>query len=314
MATLQTILATPWLLVTAATLLGLAVGSFLNVVIYRLPRTMARGWREQSTEVLAEWAAEDQAPAETRQIREPIAALQRTLKSAPRFDLVSPRSACPSCGRPITAIENVPVLSWIVLGGRCAGCKARISLRYPCVEILTALLSAWVAWRFNADLPALAAGLIFVWSMIAVAFIDLDTMYVPHEITEPLLWAGILLSLGTVFEHADPRSSIIGAAAGYLSFWVLAKAWSLLRKVESMGQGDFKLLAIIGSWFGWQMLPQAIFLSAFAGACVGVTLIVAGRGDLSTKIPFGPYLAIAGTVAMLHGPDINRYYFRLGYF
>lgn len=284
------------------------VGSFLNVVIYRLPQMLVRSWREQATEVLVEWSDEARAPDEVRTIRDAVKSLHESSKKQRPYSLVSPRSACPSCGKQITALENIPVLSWTFLKGRCSQCRASISFRYPLVEALTALLSGYVAWRFNALEPgkllALFAALVFVWAMIALAFIDLDTTYLPYEITEPMLWLGILLSIATVL--IDAKSSILGAVFGYLTFWSLSKAWTLIRKVESMGQGDFKLLAVIGSWLGWQMLPQAVFLSALVGSCVGITLIVTGRGELSTKIPFGPYLAVAGIVALLHGRQINQ--------
>lgn len=307
MAVLKFFQSSPWLLVTAAVLLGLAVGSFLNVVIYRLPKMLLRDWRQQSIEILTEWADEKGAPAEVRTLGETFKVLNEQSKKEGRYNLLVPRSACPSCGHQITALENIPVLGWLLLRGRCSQCNAPISSRYPFVEALTGLLSGYVAWRFGANLPMLLAALVFVWAMIALAFIDLDTTYLPYEVTEPLLWLGIILSLAGVF--TTPLPSILGAVFGYLAFWVVSKTWKVIRKVESMGQGDFKLLAAIGSWFGWQMLPQAILISAFIGASVGISLIVAGKGDLSTKIPFGPYLAIAGIVALLHGADINRYYF-----
>ena len=305
---LQAFQSYPALFVTAVVVLSLAVGSFLNVVIYRLPKVLIRDWRHQSLESLIEWAGEKDAPLMAKELRAPVTELCKQIESGERYNLVMPRSRCPSCGHKISAHENIPILSWLWLRGRCSQCKTRISVRYPFVEALTGALSGYVAWRYGLSIATLA-GLIFVWSMIALSFIDFDTTYLPDDITQPLLWLGIVFSFANIF--ANLPSAIVGAAAGYFILWTVSKVWNVIRNVESMGHGDFKLLAVIGAWFGWEMLPQAILISSFIGAMAGLGLMAVGRGDLSTKIPFGPYLAIAGVLAMLHGPAINQYYLRL---
>ena len=277
-------LSNPLIFIPCAALLGLCVGSFLNVVIHRLPKMMERQWRAEC----AELAGGDQVslPAE-------------------RYNLVVPRSACPSCGHRITALENIPLLSWLALRGKCSACGTRISARYPAVEALTAALSAYVAWHFGFGLAA-AGALLFTWAMIALTFIDLDTCYLPDSITLPLLWLGLLLNLNGTF--APLSAAVIGAAAGYLSLWAVYWAFKWATGKEGMGYGDFKLLAAIGAWLGWQMLPLTILLSSLVGAVIGISLIVfAGRGR-SVPIPFGPYLAIAGMIALLHGPALTRAY------
>jgi leader peptidase (prepilin peptidase) / N-methyltransferase len=315
MTMLQAFQTAPWLLITGAVMLGLVVGSFLNVVIHRLPRMFIRDWREQALDILTEWSAEESAPAALREIRSHVDRLEGgDERTGARLSLATPPSACPSCGHRITALENIPLLSYLVLRGRCSACRSPISLRYPVVEALAALLAGYIAWQFwsdaqGFDAPALVLGCFFAWTMIALAFIDLDTTFLPDDITQPLLWAGILVSFFGVF--TDLPSSVLGAVFGYLAFWLVSKAWYVLRRVESMGHGDFKLLAAIGAWLGWQVLPQVIVISSMFGALVGVSLMIAGRGDLTTKIPFGPYLAIAGIVALVHGPAINQYYLRL---
>jgi len=262
-------------------LLGLCIGSFLNVVIHRLPKMMERQWRSECAELAGEEAP---APVE-------------------RYNLVVPRSACPSCGHRITAMENIPVVSWLALRGKCSGCSTPISPRYPAVEILTAVLSGYVAWHFGFGWAA-AGALLFTWSMIALAFIDLDTFYLPDSITLPLIWLGLLFNLNGTFTTL--ASSVIGAAAGYLSLWSVYWIFKWATGKEGMGYGDFKLLAAIGAWLGWQMLPLTILLSSLVGAVIGIGLIVfAGRGR-SVPIPFGPYLAIAGMIALFHGQSLTR--------
>lgn len=276
-------LSDPLIFIPCAALLGLCVGSFLNVVIHRLPKMMERQWRAECAELSGQEAA-----------------------VAERYNLVVPRSACPSCGRPITALENIPVLSWLVLRGKCAGCKTHISPRYPAVEVLTAALSAWIAWHFGFGIAA-AGALLFTWAMIALTFIDLDTFYLPDSITLPLLWLGLLFNISATYTPLS--SAVIGAAAGYLSLWGVYWIFKWATGKEGMGYGDFKLLAAIGAWLGWQMLPLAILLSSLVGAVIGIGLIVfAGRGR-SVPIPFGPYLAIAGMIALLHGPALSRAWF-----
>lgn len=276
-------LSDPLIFSACAALLGLCVGSFLNVVIHRLPKMMDQQWRAECAEISGQ---------ET-----PV---------AERYNLVVPRSACPSCKRPITALENIPLLSWLILRGRCAGCSAPISARYPVVEVLTAALSGWIAWHFGFGITA-AGALLFTWAMIALTFIDLDTYYLPDSITLPLLWLGLLFNIHGTFTALP--AAVIGAAAGYLSLWSVYWIFKWATGKEGMGYGDFKLLAAIGAWLGWQMLPLTILLSSLVGATIGIGLIVfAGRGR-SAPIPFGPYLAIAGMIALLYGPTLTRTWF-----
>jgi leader peptidase (prepilin peptidase)/N-methyltransferase len=266
---------------------GLCVGSFLNVVTHRLPIMMQREWRRQCAEL-----ANEEPPAESPAV----------------YTLVRPRSACPKCGRRIGALENVPVLSWLWLRGRCAGCGVRISLRYPAVELLTGVLSALVAWRFGVTLEA-AAAVAVTWSLIALAAIDLETQYLPDSITQPLLWGGLLASLASSqVPHQSlfpaPATAIIGAAAGYLSLWAVFQVFRLLTGKEGMGYGDFKLLAALGAWLGWQRLLLIVPLSACVGAVIGVALIALRRQERGKPIPFGPFLAAGGWIAMLWGDAI----------
>ena len=221
------------------------------------------------------------------------------------YNLVVPRSACPSCGHRITALENIPVLSWLILRGKCSACAARISARYPVVELATALLSAYVAWRFGFTAKA-CAGLLFVWALIALACIDLDTFYLPDDITLPLVWAGLLVNLFGVF--TDLPSAVLGAAGGYLALWTVYWLFKWATGKEGMGYGDFKLLAATGAWLGWQALPTVILLSSFVGAAVGLTLLAVSRRGRDTPIPFGPYLVAATLIALFWGEAITRYY------
>jgi leader peptidase (prepilin peptidase) / N-methyltransferase len=287
----------PALLIGSAFLLSLLVGSFLNVVIHRLPVMLDRQWRAQAEEMLAESVLRPEAPGRPRE------------RGAPGdYNLVTPRSACPHCGAAIRAHQNIPVVSWLLLGGKCASCKARISPRYPIVELATALLSAAVVWRFGYHWQSVAA-LFVTWALVALTVIDLDHQILPDVITLPLLWLGLLASLAW---HAglapplptDPRSAILGAVAGYLSLWSVYWAFKLLTGKEGMGYGDFKLFGALGAWMGWQMLPLVLLLSAFTGAVVGIALIVARGRDRNIPIPFGPYLAAAGWIAMMWGPEI----------
>jgi leader peptidase (prepilin peptidase)/N-methyltransferase len=292
MTAVDLIAQTPALLIGSAFLLSLLIGSFLNVVIHRLPVMLDRQWRTQAQEMLT-----DGPPVTSPAGSEP----------AP-YNLVSPRSACPHCSAPIKAHQNIPVVSYLLLGGRCANCKARISPRYPIVELGTAVLSAAVVWRFGWHWQS-AAALVFTWALIALTVIDLDHQILPDIVTLPLLWLGLLLSLAwsATLPHpipTDPASAIIGAAAGYLSLWTVYWAFKLLTGKEGMGYGDFKLFGAFGAWMGWQMLPLVLLLSAFAGAVIGITLIVARGRDRNIPIPFGPYLAAAGWIALMWGPQI----------
>jgi leader peptidase (prepilin peptidase)/N-methyltransferase len=278
----QAFQAYPALFVTTIVLASLAVGSFLNVVIHRLPKMLERQWR-------AEFAGHaGHEPA-----------------SEPRYNLAVPRSQCPSCGHRITVLENIPVVSYLVLGGRCSACKARISPRYLIVEALTGALSGYIAWRYGFTWTA-AAALVFVWAMIALAFIDLDTFYLPDDVTLPLIWSGLLINLGGVF--VDLQSAVIGAVAGYLALWTVFWLYKLATGKEGMGYGDFKLLAGIGAWLGWKMLPVVILLSSCVGAIVGISLIVFARHGRNVPIPFGPYLVLGGLAAMFWGDALIKYY------
>ncbi|GGB89593.1 prepilin peptidase [Pseudoduganella buxea] len=261
-----------------AGIFGLLVGSFLNVVIYRIPEMMKR---ESDNYV----AAESGQP----------------LPHTARFDLVLPRSACPHCGHHITALENIPVISWLALRGKCSQCKAKISARYPVVEAFTGLLSALLVWQFGSGLMGLAT-LLFAFLLIALTFIDADTQLLPDDLTYPLLWAGLLVNInGTFVPLAD---AVIGAAAGYLVLWTVYWLFKLATGKEGMGYGDFKLLAALGAWLGWTMLPTIILLSSIVGALVGIGLIVFARRGRGNPIPFGPYLAAAGMIALLFGGPI----------
>jgi leader peptidase (prepilin peptidase) / N-methyltransferase len=273
-------------LVSIAVLFGLLAGSFLNVVIHRLPRMMERQWRVECAEL-----AGTPAPA-----------------AEPAYNLVVPRSACPHCGHGITALENIPLASYIALGGKCSACRKPISLRYPVVEALVGALSGYIAWRYGLS-AAMFGALIFAWAMVALSFIDLDTFYLPDNITLPLLWAGLLFNTGAVF--TDLHSAIFGAVAGYTALWSVYWIFKLATGKEGMGYGDFKLLAAIGAWLGWKMLPLVILLSSLVGAVVGIGLIAFARRGRNVPIPFGPYLAAAGLIALFWGEPLTRQYLNL---
>jgi leader peptidase (prepilin peptidase)/N-methyltransferase len=257
---------------------GLAIGSFLNVVIYRLPKMMEAEWQAQCAELAG-----------------------REAEPAPRFNLLVPGSHCPSCKTPLRVRDNVPLVSYFASGGRCAHCGAAISARYPVVEGITAVLSAWVAWRFGFSVPGLAA-LAFTFALIALTFIDADTTLLPDSLTLPLLWAGLLLNTAGTF--APLPEAVVGAAAGYLILWSIYWLFKLVTGKEGMGYGDFKLLAALGAWFGWKMLLPILLLSSVVGAAVGIILLVLARRGRDIPIPFGPYLAAAGFIALLYGQDI----------
>ena len=295
----------PAALITVVVVLGLLVGSFLNVVIHRTPKVLVREWRSQSVDIMGEWAQEADAPPTVRAAGNGLAELRTALAAAPRYNLVVPRSACPKCQHKITALENIPVLSWLWLHGQCAGCKTAISARYPIVEAITGFLSGYVAWRFGFTLAMLGA-LIFCWALIAGTFIDFDTQLLPDDITLPLLWLGLLFNLGGIFTPLP--SGVIGAIAGYLSLWSVYWVFKYATGKEGMGYGDFKLLAAIGAWLGWKMLPAVILLSSLVGAVVGILLIWLAKHGRHVPIPFGPYLAAAGIIALFWGDAINRAY------
>jgi leader peptidase (prepilin peptidase)/N-methyltransferase len=265
----------------AALLFGLLIGSFLNVVVYRLP-VMAQ--RELDNYIAHEAGKE--------------------LPHQGRFNLMVPRSACPHCGHRITALENIPIVSWLFLRGKCSSCKAPISARYPVVEAVTGLLSAVLVWKLGSGWLGLA-GLVFTYFLIAMTLIDYDTKTLPDDLTYPLLWLGLLINLnGTI---VPLRDAVIGAMAGYVSLWAVYWLFKLVTGKEGMGYGDFKLLAALGAWMGWAMLPTIIILSSVVGALVGVSLIVFARRDRNNPIPFGPYLAAAGMIALLYGTPLTRY-------
>ena len=279
-----------WFFVSTLGVLGLLVGSFLNVVIHRLPKMMETDWKQQCVEYLHPEQADTQA-------------------SPPKYSLVSPRSSCPSCGHQIRALENIPILSFVVLGGKCSACKAPIGKRYPAVEALTGILTALLAWKFGFGLQAIAA-IVFVWALIALTFIDADTTLLPDDITLPLLWLGLIVNVPGTF--TDLPSAVFGAIGGYLALWSVYWLFKLTTRKEGMGYGDFKLLAAIGAWLGWQMLGQVILLSAAVGAVVGIVGIMLYGREKGAKIPFGPYLAAAGLIALIWGAEINRWYWSLG--
>jgi leader peptidase (prepilin peptidase)/N-methyltransferase len=270
------------LFVAAFALLGLVIGSFLNVVIYRLPVMMQRSWEEQCQELLDL----EQPPRET-------------------FNLITPNSRCPHCGAAIGPLENIPVISYLLQRGRCKHCGGTISIRYPVIELLTALMSGIAAWHFGFGWTALFAVLL-TWALIAMSFIDIDHQLLPDDLTLPVLWLGLLLSLYGIF--TDMQSAIIGAVAGYLSLWLVYQLFKLVTGKEGMGYGDFKLFALFGAWLGWQALPLILLLSSLVGAVVGITLILFRGRDRQLPIPFGPYLAAAGWIAMLWGSDITYAY------
>ncbi|WP_455220076.1 prepilin peptidase [Kaarinaea lacus] len=274
---------------------SLAVGSFLNVVIHRLPIMMQSIWREQCTEFLS---GDDNTAEEN----------SGTEEKKQQYNLLVPRSACPKCGHQITALENIPVVSYLWLKGRCSNCQTAISKRYPIIELMTAILSVLVAWRFGFSWECLAA-LFLTWSLIALSMIDFDHKLLPDDITLSFLWIGIILGLFGLF--TDSTSSIIGAIAGYLSLWSVYWAFKLLTGKEGMGYGDFKLLAMLGAWMGWQTLPGIILLSSFVGAIIGISLILFRGRDRNIPIPFGPYLAIAGWIYLLWGTQITELYFSI---
>lgn len=268
--------------VLAAAVLGLFVGSFLNVVIHRLPRMLEHEWQAQAADLRGE-----PAPARLH------------------FNLATPRSHCPHCAHPIGVLENIPLLSYLVLRGRCRHCRAPISGRYPVVEVLSAALSAYAAWHFGYGTAAFGA-MLFAWIMVALAFIDFDCQLLPDDLTLPLLWLGLLFNIDGQF--TDLRSAVLGAVAGYGALWAVYWAFRLLTGKEGMGHGDFKLLAAIGAWVGWQMLPLTILLSSLVGACVGLALMAFAGHARGTPIPFGPYLAGAGVIALLWGETLTARY------
>lgn len=272
----------PHFLQAVCLMLGLVVGSFLNVVIHRLPKMMEREWQASCLDLQGQAAPE-----------------------LPKYNLVVPRSACPHCGHQITALENIPVISYLFLRGRCKACKAPISARYPLVELLTGLLSLAVGVQYGFSMLTVFA-LVFVFALVALTFIDFDTQLLPDDITLPLLWLGLLFNIKYGF--TDLTSAVIGAMAGYLVLWAVYWLFKLITGKEGMGYGDFKLLAAIGAWFGWQLLPAVILLSSVVGSVIGIGLILLKGKTRQTAIPFGPFLALGGIAALFYGQSLASYY------
>ncbi len=268
-------------------LMALMIGSFLNVVIYRLPVMMERSWRSQCAECFPETklTVDDEV-----------------------FNLLLPRSRCPKCSHLIGATQNIPLISWLIQKGRCKHCQCKISARYPGVELLTGLLSLVAAVFIPFGWPLLFA-LIFTWALIALSFIDIDTMLLPDQLTLPLLWLGLLINLSSMFTHLN--DAVLGAILGYLVLWSIYWLFKLLTGKEGMGYGDFKLLAALGAWFGWQALPVIILLSSLTGAVLGIAQVVLSKDKKSRPIPFGPYLAIAGFIFLLYGNEMTQAYFKM---
>jgi leader peptidase (prepilin peptidase)/N-methyltransferase len=273
----------PAVAMVLAAVVGLCVGSFINVVVHRLPRMLEHGWQDQCAELRGE------AP-----------------EHRPRYNLMVPRSACPACGHKITAGENIPVVSWLLLRGKCSGCGAAISARYPLVELLGGLTAVCAIAKFGPTWQGLAATA-FLWTLLALTFIDFDTQLLPDDLTLPLLWGGLLANTFGLF--APLREAVIGAIAGYLALWSIYWLFKLIRGKEGMGYGDFKLLAALGAWLGWKVLPLIILGSSVVGAAIGITLVVMKGRDHNVPLAFGPYLAIAGMLALFFGQPIMKLYF-----
>lgn len=276
----------PILLTSLILIVGLLIGSFLNVVIYRLPVMMAREWNKECKEYLK---------------------IENLEENNEPFNLTVPLSRCPKCNTAIKPYQNIPVISYLFLAGKCSACKTPISLRYPLIEGFTGICSAIVAWYFGYSIELFFA-LLLTWSLIALSFIDIDHQLLPDSINLPLLWLGLFLSLFSVF--TDTHSSILGAIAGYLSLWTVYKIFKLVTGKEGMGYGDFKLLAVFGAWLGWQYLPLIILLSSLVGAVIGISMVVLVKKDRNIPIPFGPYLAAAGWIALIWGERINSLYLK----
>jgi len=273
----------PVVATVVATVVGLCVGSFLNVVIYRLPKILERGWHTQCAELRGE---------------EPAA--------QPRYNLAVPRSACPACGHAITSIENIPVVSWLALRGKCSACSAPISVRYPIVELLGGALAAGAILKFGPTWQGVAA-CAFLWTLLALTCIDFDTQLLPDNLTLPLLWGGLIANLYGLF--VPLADAVIGAIAGYMVLWSIYWLFKLIRGKEGMGYGDFKLLAALGAWLGWKLLPLIVLGSSVVGASIGIALVAFKGRDHNVPLAFGPYLAIAGAVALFFGPSLLRVYF-----
>ena len=280
---MPTMLLDPVVAIVVATAVGLCVGSFLNVVIHRLPKILERGWQEQCAAMRDE-----------------------VLPTQPRYNLAAPRSACPACGHRITLLENIPVVSWLALRGKCSACAASISIRYPIVELLGGALAAAAIYKFGATWQGLGA-CAFLWTLLALTGIDLDTQLLPDNLTLPLLWGGLIVNLNGIF--VPLADAVIGAIAGYLVLWSIYWLFKLIRGKEGMGYGDFKLLAALGAWLGWKALPLIVLGSSVVGAVIGIALVAFKGRDHNVPLAFGPYLAIAGAVVLFFGPSMLKVYF-----
>jgi len=285
MSFIELLQTTPSAFIIVCLALGLTVGSFLNVVIHRLPKMLEQGWKQQCAELRGEDSV-----------------------ASPVYNLMVPHSACPHCNHTISAWENIPVISYLVLRGKCKQCGVRISPRYPTIEAISGILSAYAAWHFGFG-PAAAGALLLIWALLALTAIDFDTQLLPDDITLPLLWTGLLFNLFGVFTNLS--GAVAGAIIGYLALWSVYWLFKLVTGKEGMGYGDFKLLAALGAWFGWQMLPLIILLSSLVGAIVGITLIVALKHGRNIPIPFGPYLAGGGLIALFWGQTLTQGYLQL---
>ena len=285
MSLLDFMQATPAAFIGVCTVLGLLVGSFLNVVIHRLPKMLDLGWKQQCAELRGE------AP-----------------EAHERYNLLVPRSACPHCGHPIGAMENIPVLSYLMLRGKCRGCGAAISPRYPLIEAASGAMCGYAAWHFGFGMAG-GGAMLLIWALLALTVIDYDTQLLPDSITLPLIWAGLILNLGSTY--ASLHDAVLGAIFGYLSLWAVYWLFKIMTGKEGMGYGDFKLLSALGAWMGWQMLPLIIVLSSMVGAAVGIALIVAIKRGRDIPIPFGPYLAGGGLIALFWGHALTERYLQL---
>lgn len=272
----------PVIFVTFSVIFGLTVGSFLNVVIHRLPKMMEREWHANCLELQG-----------------------KEVPKQPKYTIVTPRSACPKCGHQITALENIPIISWLILGGKCSNCKTKISKRYPLIEALTGALIGLVAYKFGYTYSALFA-FIYVFALVTLTFIDFDTQLLPDDITLPLLWLGLIFNISNSF--TDLKSAVLGAIFGYLILWSVYWLFKLVTGKEGMGYGDFKLLGAIGAWFGWQLLPAVILLSSVVGAVIGIGMIMFRGKTSNTAIPFGPFLALGGIAALFFGQQLASFY------
>jgi len=272
------------MLLTYSFIIGAFIGSFLNVVIHRIPVMLERQWKSECQELLA---PEIDTPA------------------PPKYNLSVPRSHCPACNHQVKAIENIPVISYLFLKGKCSSCGIKISVQYPFVELLTAIFTTIIVWRFGFSLQALG-GVIFTWFLVALSGIDIKTQLLPDNLTFPFLWLGIIFNLFSTY--TDLNSSVLGAIFGYLALWSVFHLFKLITGKEGMGYGDFKLLAALGAWLGWQSLPLIILLSSAVGAVIGIFMIVTKLQERSQPIPFGPYLAVAGWIAMLYGNQLIALY------